>query len=360
MKVHDMLWKIVDGSPIPSFVISSEHKVILWNVALEALSGIRRKEVIGTRKQWRAFYPEKRPTLADLIADGAPTEEIEKYYRGRHRKSRVIADAHEASDYFKTIGERGKWLLFTASPVKDEQGTVLAVIETLQDITEARELRQSMHYYVQLTTRVQEEERKRIARDLHDDVSSSLLTCAQRLDALASAQRLSPQLRGSLEELREKTVEALERVRSYAQDLRPRILDDLGLIAALEWMAEEMENKYHIKTQVTLTGETRDLHSETQLLLFRIAQEALTNVRRHACATAARITLDCRDDQATLTIKDNGRGFQLPNRIEDLTGSGCLGIMGMSERAQLLGGTLELTSSPGQGTQVTAKLPLSE
>ena len=98
----EMLAKIIDGSSIPSFVINKQHKVIYWNTAIEALSGIKREEIIGTDEQWRAFYTEKRPTMADLIVDGAPANEIEAYYRGKCKKSHLIDGAYEAEDFFPT------------------------------------------------------------------------------------------------------------------------------------------------------------------------------------------------------------------------------------------------------------------
>jgi len=109
----EMLAKIIDGSSIPSFVINKQHRVIYWNTALEALSGIKRDQVIGTDQQWRPFYTEKRPAMADFIVDGAPLSEIAGYYTGRHGKSSLIEGAYEAEDFFPEMGEEGKWLQIT-------------------------------------------------------------------------------------------------------------------------------------------------------------------------------------------------------------------------------------------------------
>ncbi|MCJ7743987.1 MAG: PAS domain S-box protein [Dehalococcoidales bacterium] len=357
----EMLAKITNGSPIATFVINKEHKITHWNTAIESLSGIRSQKVLGTDRQWQAFYPEKRPTKADLIVDGASPQKIEAYYQGKYRRSNLIEGAYEAEDFFPHLDDSGKWLRFTASPIKNAEGEIIAAIETLQDITEEKQLQDNMRYYIQLITRTQEEERKRLARDLHDDVSSSLLLLLQRLDSLISTrrQKLSPQvLSEKLEDLRTQTVSALDYIRRYAQDLRPRILDDLGLIPALEWMAEDLEKNYSIKANVKVSGTERNLPAEVQLLLFRIAQEALSNIRKHAKASLAVIKLAFGHDTITMTVSDNGRGFQVPARIEDLASGGRLGIMGMAERVRLLSGTLEIKSELGKGTRVITRLPV--
>jgi len=358
----ELLAKITDGSPIATFVIDRQHRITHWNTALEAMTGWPAAEMRGTDRQWQAFYPEKRPTMADLIVDGASTNEIEAYYRGKYRKSNLIEGAYEAEDFFRSLSPSGTWLHFTASPIRSENGDIVAAIETLQDSTEERQLQESMHYYVQLITRAQEEERKRLARDLHDDLSSALLLLIRRFDLAAPAGR-SKQLtavRTTLEELRTQAVQALDYVRRYVQNLRPRILDDLGLVAALDWMAEDTDRNYQIKTQVNVAGRDRPLPGEVQLLLFRIAQEALTNVGRHARAKTATIDLEYGEESVSLTVSDDGRGFTVPARLEELASAGRLGIMGMAERAKLLQGTLEVKSAPGEGTRVIVRLPLVE
>jgi len=113
----EMLAKIIDGSPIPSFVINNQRKIIHWNTAIEALSRIKREEIIGTDQQWRAFYVKARPTMADLIVNGAPAKEIKAYYARECRESRLIDGAYEAEDFFPDLGKDGKWLHFTASPI---------------------------------------------------------------------------------------------------------------------------------------------------------------------------------------------------------------------------------------------------
>jgi len=249
-----------------------------------------------------------------------------------------------------------------ATSLVASDGKVKGFQHIARDVTEERQLQENMRFYVQEVIRAQEDERKRIARELHDDVSPSLLLLIQRLDSMTSSTRLklSDSLKQKLEGLRCQTVEALESLRCIAQDLRPRILDDLGLIAALEWMTDDLIKNHGIEAQVEVLGAQRSLPSEVQLLLFRIAQEALNNVRRHAEASMALVIVEFADDKTILTITDNGNGFQLPERIGDLTSIGKLGLAGMQERAQLINGKLRLKSEPGKGTTITVEVPTQD
>ncbi len=292
-RMSEMLAEITNGSPIPTFVIDKDHLVTHWNTALQSLTAIRAQEMLGSDNQWRAFYARRRPTLADMIVDRASPEQIEVYYKGKFKKSNLIDGAYEAEDFIPLVN-RGRWLRFTASPLKNSFGEIIAALEALQDVTEEKAMQESMRYYVQMITRAQEEERKRLARDLHDDVSSALLLLIRSLDAAIpeGKSRQNAKYKATIEGLHDQAVTALQHVRSYVQDLRPRILDDLGLKASLEWMADNMQKNDRIQASVSVTGEHSSIPSEVQLLLFRIAQEALFNIRRHAKAKSAEIRLD--------------------------------------------------------------------
>ncbi len=126
---------ILDGSPIPSFVIDAKHKVVHWNRALAQLTGIPAREVIGTHHQWRAFYRAHRPVMADIVLDGCSSGLLEKFYAGRYRQSSLLPGAYEAEDFFPALGESGRWLAFSASPLRDAEGKVVGCVEILQDIS---------------------------------------------------------------------------------------------------------------------------------------------------------------------------------------------------------------------------------
>ena len=125
---------VILGSPIPQFVIDKNHRVIYWNTALEAATGIRSEKIIGTNHHWKAFYPEERPCMADLLVDGA-IEKISTWYAGKFSRSLLAEGAYEATDFISLIGKNGAWLHFTTAPVRDESGTIIGAVETLEDIT---------------------------------------------------------------------------------------------------------------------------------------------------------------------------------------------------------------------------------
>lgn len=132
-----MLNSIFEGFSIPAFVIGKDHKVILWNRALEKLTKISAEEMIGTDKHWRAFYAEERPCMADLLVDSA-VKNISKWYSGKYRKFDVFEDAFEATDFFPELGKKGRWLRFTAAVIRDSQGELVGAVETLEDITDQK------------------------------------------------------------------------------------------------------------------------------------------------------------------------------------------------------------------------------
>jgi len=137
-RIQERLTQIIESIPIPTFVLDKDHLVTHFNTAMENLSGIAYEEILGTRDTWKAFYKAARPTMADLIVDGAPEKEIARYYRGKYRKSPVKEGAYEAEDFFPDIGNGGRWLYFTAAPLMDSEGNVFGALETLQDTTERR------------------------------------------------------------------------------------------------------------------------------------------------------------------------------------------------------------------------------
>ena len=204
----------------------------------------------------------------------------------------------------------------------------------------------------------QEEERKRISRELHDDTAQVLFAQLLRLTALKASPR--EEARSAAAALEEMTVEALEGVRRLALELRPPALDDLGLHAAVADLAQRFEEQRGIPVDSHARGQRGRLPAEVELVLYRVAQEALTNVAKHAGATRAWIDLDRGARDVTLSVRDDGQGFD-PAAETSRDGRGLgLGLFGMEERVSLVGGSFAAWSQPGVGTEVFAFIPLTE
>ena len=234
--------------------------------------------------------------------------------------------------------------------------------ETLADLSSARRRQEELRDYATLITRVQEEERRRLARELHDDTAQALIALALGLDGLGRAigkldlTERDKEWLASLQNLAEHT---LEGVRRACRDLRPSVLDDLGLRAALEWLSDSSSVR-GVPCNFNFRGVAIPTTSENEIAIFRITQEALSNIWRHAGATQATIELAYLPEQLCLTIRDNGRGFVTAENLDAAHDSqGGLGLLGMRERATLIGATLEIISAPGNGCHIQLSLPIA-
>lgn len=227
-----------------------------------------------------------------------------------------------------------------------------------RDVTEERRMEENLRFYLQHITNAQEEERKRISRELHDSTAQTLIAMLHQLEHfLQDKSDLRMDDTRFLWRLHEEVRTVLQEVRQFGRDLRPSILDDLGLNPALEWLASEMEKENGIDTNLQVVGSERRFPAEAELMLFRIIQEALRNVARHSSASQARVTVTFNERTTEVTVEDNGKGFALPQNLGDLSRLGKLGLTGMQERARLLGGSLKVESELDKGTKVTVKVP---
>ncbi|MGE5484700.1 MAG: PAS domain S-box protein [Ignavibacteriales bacterium] len=226
------------------------------------------------------------------------------------------------------------------------------------EIKRSRERQSEMRDYLALVTRVQEEERKRVARELHDDTAQALVALSRRLETTIPYVRTQPdEACRRLDDLTKLVDTALANVRRFTRDLRPSILDDLGLIPALEWLVSDMQEHNTIRGEVIVQGPPRRLPSDTETAIYRIVQEALNNIKKHAGASLASVFISFDDDSVKLTVTDNGRGFDAGGYPRGFAARGRLGMVGMSERAQLVGGVIGVESVPGRGTTVRLEIP---
>lgn len=244
----------------------------------------------------------------------------------------------------------------TALP--DHGGTVLQMVIT--DVTQRlRDGREDARHRAQLrqlsasVVEAREEERRRIARELHDELGQRLTAlkmalASLRLDGLGDAER---ERVDAMFEMIDETVSAVRRI---AGDLRPLMLDDLGLNAAIEALAREAARRLDIEVTVRLADDDVPLPGGAAIAVYRMVQEALTNVARHAQATGVHIALLHQGDEAVLTVRDNGIGFPTDASPAD----GRFGLLGIRERALMLGGRLEIDNPEGGGARITVRLPL--
>jgi PAS domain S-box-containing protein len=153
---EERLAQIIHGNSIPTFVIDKSHTITHWNKACERLTGLLSADMIGTKNQWKPFYLHKRPTLADLVLDRSDSSTFKRFYDDKYRDSSLLSEAYEAEDYFD-FREVGKWLFFTAAPLKNTSGDIIGAIETLQDITDRKRMEQEIRdYHKILETRIEE------------------------------------------------------------------------------------------------------------------------------------------------------------------------------------------------------------
>jgi two-component system sensor histidine kinase UhpB len=201
----------------------------------------------------------------------------------------------------------------------------------------------------------QEQERIRVSRELHDDTGQALTLLLVRLQ-LVESMSSEPEVRRELADLRQLVGETLDGVRRLAVHLGPSVLEDLGLCAALEWLADRVRAETALVVEQRLDCECGHVSPEVAVAVFRVAQEALTNVVRHARAGRVEMRLDADDGSLTLSVKDDGVGFAVDQAQARPAAS--IGLFGMAERVALVGGNLDIDSSPGSGTHVRMSVPL--
>ncbi len=210
--------------------------------------------------------------------------------------------------------------------------------------------------------KVQEDERRRLARELHDGLGQSLTALVNQLERLHQKLGATGQTATGAEvaAATEGARDALREARELSRLLRPPVLDDLGLPAALSWLARSLAERTGLAVELVLEGLEERLAPDLETLLFRLVQEALTNVLRHAEAAEARVSLRREGRQVRLEVQDGGRGFDPAGVLAARRDGGSSGLAGMENRLELFGGRLEIVSAPGGGTRLTARVPLPE
>jgi PAS domain S-box-containing protein len=366
------------------FQLDPSGRVVSWNAGAERLKGYRAEEILG--RHLSVFYDPKD------VEDGRPERNLAEAAREGESKDEGWRIRKDGSRFWASIvitalkgpegSERGFIKITRDMTERRARETTLeeakeklelrveqraAVLEKVnlelrQEIAEREriegELRTSLEQLRALAARLQlvrEEERTLVAREIHDELGQACTAIKMDLASIGrKATKRQSRLRARVDSATQLVDQMIFTLRKIASELRPRTLDDLGLAAALEWQAQEFESRTGIRCVVTLPQRQPALDSERSTAIFRIFQESLTNVARHAHATRVEACLEVQGDQLTFLIQDNGSGFDA-DQTDTRTS---LGLVGMRERALLLNGELTIVGIPDSGTTITLRIPL--
>ncbi len=344
-----LLHGLVEHAPDSIMVVDAQGRIVQANARTEAIFGYRRDDLLG--KPVELLVPER-------------FRERHLGHRagyGHDPRPRTMDSGLELYGRRKDGGEFPVDIML--SPMQLTSGAM--VIAIVRDITRRKraeeQIRQSQHQLRALSTRLQEireEERTRIARELHDELGQAMTGLKMELawvgKHLAKPGESSPRaIDDKITEMTELINGTIHSVRRISSELRPGLLDDLGLAAAIEWQAHDFESRSGIACEVTVPANGVNLNRETSTAVFRIFQETLTNVARHANATNVKVSMSREGRHLILEIKDNGRGIT----ASALSDRSSLGLLGMRERAALFGGEVNLVGVAGQGTTVAVTIP---
>ncbi|MCR4394163.1 MAG: PAS domain S-box protein [Dehalococcoidales bacterium] len=330
---------------------------ILWDSSLRIIDanseaarifGLPREHLLNQPYEFEKWTI--KPAFEHIRPDGTtmPYEELAAHRACKEKREvRNIEFGHKWADGKIT------WINTSAVPILDPAGNIDCVLCTFADITEQKRLRDELEYYLAQITRAQEKERKRISRELHDDTAQFLALACLEIDAVIThGKQLSAETLEKLTNLKTMVSRTLQVIRRFSHELHPSVLEHFGLVPALELIIGEFNESCETEVRFNLTGKERRLPDEVELALFRITQESLNNIRKHAQAKSAYVNLHFAPAKVKLVIADNGRGFDLGNEEQNAIRKGSLGIVSMKERAMLIGAHFKIDSAPGKGTVI--------
>jgi len=336
---------IVESSEDAIVAKNLDGIIVHWNSAAERMFGYAAEEAIGQHITL-IVPPDHLDEEADILASLRRGERIDHFETVRKRKDGTLLD-----------------ISVTISPVKDAQGHVIGASKVARDITERKRLALLLQE-AELSGRLlqlQDEERRRIARELHDGAGQLLAALSMNIAAIAAEEsRLSPGVTRNVEESRSLIDQAVSEIRTISHLLHPPLLDEVGLISALNEYVNGFGERSKIRVSLDLPSDLERLPREIELSIFRIVQECLTNVHRHSGSATASVQLSHKSGKIHLQVSDQGHGInpEIQDKFREGKGSG-VGLRGMSERIRQLGGGMRIQSSQN-GTSIIVVLPLDE
>lgn len=340
--VAPLMLPLFDRAPVAILATARRHRIVFANPACAQLFGVGEVASLLGRSASALLHPSSRPAFRRAVARTTPG------------KPQAVRAAIERAN-----GERRRLEMSIVAVPEHGAGAVQMVIsDVTEDECEAAMLQRSRQELRQLSASLveaREEERRSIARELHDELGQKLT--ALKLELIGIARQadgpMSSWGRG-FEATLQMIDDTVASVRRIASNLRPLMLDDLGLNAAIEWLAREAARRMGIEVTVRLGDSDPPLGPQAATAAYRIVQEALTNVARHARATDVNIETALQGGELVLTVQDNGVGLPGDGAIRD----GTLGLVGIRERCLMLGGRMEIANAPGSGARLCVHLPL--
>ncbi len=347
---------IIDSFEDELLVVDKDYRIVQANDVVLRKHDKRRQEVVGS------YCYEVSHGLARHCS--RPLHECPIRTVWETGKSAQATHVH----IFHTKGKRQeRYVEIIASPVTDSRGNIIAVTELMRDVTDRKEAeeqlevsREQLRSLSAHLESVREEERKKIAHDLHDDTSQVVTSLTALLEA--SISNLPTNANKSmvlLNKAQELSIQILDQIHKLIYQLRPTIIDDLGLAAAIRWLAESNLEVAGIKANLKVIGREIRLTSELEITLFRVIQEAVNNIVRHAHAKSVNMSLHFKKRAVRLRVSDNGCGFDVNEAITSKDRPRGLGLLGMKERIGLVNGIINIRSRPGDGTEIDIEIPLN-
>jgi signal transduction histidine kinase len=225
-----------------------------------------------------------------------------------------------------------------------------------RDFAEHEQARQA---YVAKLVEAQETERRRIAQELHDGTLQDLMVIANKCDSLAQTGTDESQVKANLW-IKKEVLQTIDDIRRLSMNLRPSILDNFGLVSGVRWLVNNSNSQSGCRLRISITGDERKMSSLSEVTVFRVVQEAINNIQRHAHSKSGGVSLAFEEDRLLLEIEDDGVGFQPPGTLAAYVSESKLGIIGMEQRILSTGGEMHIASKPGEGTRIWASIPYAD